>query len=123
MNLENKYGSFNYTNSKTNKVGFYGKNDYLDKRLYLLKEPIVTICTSQNPFFLNPLDQSISKLEPQHQWSLMGFDTEDYEKAASVSNKRQLEKQAGNSMVVDMLESVFEELLTPKKEKNNGKNY
>lgn len=43
----------------------------------------------------------------------MGFDDEDFEKAAKVCSNNQLYKQAGNSIVVDVLEAILEELLIP----------
>lgn len=54
----------------------------------------------------------IRKLTPKETWRLMGFDDEDVDKAkaAGVSNA-QLYKQAGNSIVVDVLEKIFTNLL------------
>lgn len=54
----------------------------------------------------------IRKLTPLECWRLMGFDDEDFYKAqqSGVSNS-QLYKQAGNSIVVDVLEKIFTELL------------
>lgn len=40
-------------------------------------------------------------------WRLMGFDDEDYYKAAEVVSETQLYKQAGNSIVVNVLEEIF----------------
>lgn len=40
-------------------------------------------------------------------WRLMGFYDNAYEKAAGVNGKTQLYKQAGNSIVVDVLEAIF----------------
>ena len=50
----------------------------------------------------------IRKLTPLECWRLMGFDDEDFYKAqkSGVSNT-QLYKQAGNSIVVDVLEEIF----------------
>jgi DNA (cytosine-5)-methyltransferase 1 len=45
----------------------------------------------------------------------MGFDDEDVEKAAMVCSNSQLYKQAGNSIVVNVLMAIFKELLVPKK--------
>lgn len=55
----------------------------------------------------------IRKLTPKECWRLMGFSDEDFEKAeaAGVSNS-QLYKQAGNSIVVDVLYYIFVELYT-----------
>ena len=49
----------------------------------------------------------IRKLTPKECFRLMGFDDEDFEKAASVNSNTQLYKQAGNSIVVDVLEELF----------------
>ena len=50
----------------------------------------------------------IRKLTPLECWRLMGFDDEHFKRAADagVSNS-QLYKQAGNSIVVDVLEHIF----------------
>ena len=39
------------------------------------------------------------------------FHIEDYEKAAEINSNTQLYKQAGNSIVVDVLEKIFKNLL------------
>ena len=52
----------------------------------------------------------IRKLTPKECWRLMGFDDEDFEKAEKVNSNTQLYKQAGNSIVVDVLENIFIEL-------------
>ena len=51
------------------------------------------------------------KLTPCEYWRLMGFDDEDFEKASKVNSNAQLYKQAGNSIVVNVLEAIFKELL------------
>ena len=53
----------------------------------------------------------IRKLTPKECWRLMGFDDEDFDKASQVNSNTQLYKQAGNSIVVNVLESVFKILL------------
>lgn len=40
-------------------------------------------------------------------WRLMGFDDVDYEKAAKVNSNTQIYKQAGNSIVVNVLEKIL----------------
>lgn len=40
----------------------------------------------------------------------MGFTDEQFDKAEKVNSNTQLYKQAGNSIVVDVLESIFSEL-------------
>ena len=52
----------------------------------------------------------IRKLTPKECWRLMGFDDEDFYKAEAVNSNTQLYKQAGNSIVVDVLEAIFTNL-------------
>ncbi len=56
-------------------------------------------------------DLRIRKLTPKECWRLMGFDDEDFEKARKVNSDAQLYKQAGNSIVVKVLERIFEEFI------------
>ena len=53
----------------------------------------------------------IRKLTPKECWRLMGFDDEDVERASQVNSNTQLYKQAGNSIVVNVLEAILKELL------------
>ena len=52
----------------------------------------------------------IRKLTPLEYWRLMGFDDEDFYKAEKVNSNTQLYKQAGNSIVVNVLEEIFKKL-------------
>lgn len=65
-------------------------------------EPKVMITT-------NP--PKIRKLIPLECWRLMGFDDEDFHKAEKVCSNSQLYKQAGNSIVVDVLVGILGNLL------------
>lgn len=49
----------------------------------------------------------IRKLTPKECWRLMGFKDEDFEKAEAVNSNTQLYKQAGNSIVVNVLDALF----------------
>lgn len=56
-------------------------------------------------------DMRIRKLTPRECWRLMGFGDEDFNKAKAVpTSDTQLYKQAGNSIVVNVLEAVFKNL-------------
>jgi len=57
----------------------------------------------------------IRKLTPKECWRLMGFDDDDFEKAAKVNSNTQLYKQAGNSIVVNVLEAILTNLLSDQK--------
>lgn len=59
----------------------------------------------------NDVGYRIRKLTPKECWRLMGFSDEAFDKAkkAKISNA-QLYKQAGNSIVTDVLYYIFKEL-------------
>lgn len=52
----------------------------------------------------------IRKLTPKECWRLMGFNDKDFENAQKVNSNTQLYKQAGNSIVVNVLEKIFKNL-------------
>lgn len=55
---------------------------------------------------------NIRKLTPKECWRLMGFDDEDFEKVSKLNlSDSNLYKQAGNSIVVNVLEEILKELL------------
>ena len=53
----------------------------------------------------------IRKLTPKECWRLMGFDDEDFQKSSKVNSNTQLYKQAGNSIVVNVLVAILGNLL------------
>lgn len=53
----------------------------------------------------------IRKVTPKECWRLMGFTDEDFAKAQAVNSDSQLYKQAGNSIVVQVLEAIFAQML------------
>lgn len=66
----------------------------------------------------------IRKLTPKECFRLMGFEDSDFEKAEAVNSNTQLYKQAGNSIVVPVVERIIESLfdcsaLERKKERKN----
>ena len=66
----------------------------------------------------NMNDLQIRRLTPKECFRLMGFDDLDFEKARSVNSDTQLYKQAGNSIVVNVLEAILINLLiNPSQEK------
>lgn len=52
----------------------------------------------------------IRKLTPKEYWRLMGFTDEQFKQAEKVNSNTQLYKQAGNSIVVNVLEAIFKEM-------------
>lgn len=52
----------------------------------------------------------VRRLTPHEAWRLMGVSDEDYEKVSSIMSNTSLYKQAGNSIVVSVLEHIFTNL-------------
>ena len=73
------------------------------------------ITTVQKDNWLCDINLRIRKLTPKECWRLMGFDDEDFEKAEKVNSNTQLYKQAGNSIVVNVLYSILKNLLVKEK--------
>lgn len=53
----------------------------------------------------------IRKLTERECWRLMSFSDEDFDKAANVNSRTQLYKQAGNSIVVNVLMAIFGQMI------------
>lgn len=75
-------------------IGNLGGNSYL----YLTKQPLYRI----------------RKLTPRECWRLMDFSDEDFEKAAEVNSNTQLYKQAGNSIVKNVLVAILGQMIPGK---------
>lgn len=88
-----------------------------------IKENIVPALTKsswQENNFLSD-NMRIRKLTPLECWRLMGFRDMDYYAAKSVGiSDAQLYKQAGNSIVVTVLEAIFRNLFLKKHKKKRG---
>jgi DNA (cytosine-5)-methyltransferase 1 len=122
-NVEEKYYlskevASKYVQSKENNTNVIG-NLVMDKwqdsmkRIYDIEKYSPAINTMQGGN-LEPkiiINGRIRKLIPKECWRLMGFDDIDFEKAAKVNSNTQLYKQAGNSIVVNVLMAIFNELL------------
>lgn len=88
------------------------------KRVYSAEADSPTLVTgSGGGLKIRILDDTGGKLRvryltPLEYWRLMGFDDEDFEKAKATGlSNAQLYKQAGNSIVVNVLEAIFGEML------------
>lgn len=53
----------------------------------------------------------IRKLTPKECYRLMGFSDQDFDRASAILSNTQLYKQAGNSIVVPVLEAILKELI------------
>lgn len=61
----------------------------------------------------------IRKLTPLECWRLMGFGDKEFYKAEKVCSNSQLYKQAGNSIVVNVMEEIFKNLIIKNKKELN----
>ena len=70
-----------------------------------------TVTASHMPkTYDNSTNLRVRKLTPKECWRLMGFGDEDLYKAEAVNSNAQLYKQAGNSIVVDVIVKIYEKL-------------
>ena len=90
----------------------------------LTTENIPSVIEFGNPEFYNFLYEidgdiyliRIRKLIPKECWRLMNFSDEDFEKAAEVNSSTQLYKQAGNSIVKNVLVAIMGQLFEGKED-------
>jgi DNA (cytosine-5)-methyltransferase 1 len=68
-------------------------------------------CIRIGGIFDTEKSKHLRKLTPKECWRLMGFNDGDFEKASKVCSNSQLYKQAGNSIVVNVLVEIFRKLL------------
>ena len=73
------------------------------------KSPSITKSSWQENNFLSD-NSRIRKPTSKECWRLMGCSDEDFEKAEQVNSNTQLYKQAGNAIVVDVLEAIFKQM-------------
>ena len=75
-----------------------------------------TLTASENGISYINKEYRVRKLTPLECWRLMAFTDEDFYKAKNVGiSNSQLYKQAGNSIVVKVLEGIFKELFLSEK--------
>lgn len=75
-----------------------------------LDEPISYALRANNHGAMVANDFRVRRLTPHECWRLMGFTDEAFRKAETVCSNSQLYKQAGNSIVVDVLVGIFKNL-------------
>lgn len=63
----------------------------------------------------NPKGYRIRRLSPKECWRLMGFSDKDFHRAEEVNSNSQLYKQAGNSIVKNVLMAIFGQMIPNQK--------
>lgn len=76
----------------------------------LARNSLTTLSGAPLIIYKNKYKFKIRKLTPEESWKLMGFKGEQFRKAALVCSNTQLYKQAGNSIVVNVLEEIFKKI-------------
>ena len=74
-----------------------------------------TLTTKLDNFAVRMPNDMFRVITPVESWRLMGFDDDDFNRAATSCDDKELYKQAGNSIVVNVLMAIFRELFIPKK--------
>ena len=98
-----------------------GRGENNEQHLEPRKDGLTNTITSVQKDNYVAKDYKLRKLTPKECWRLMGFDDTDFEKAEKVNSNAQLYKQAGNSIVVNVLETILKELIQQIKSKYGGK--
>lgn len=98
------YASGQINSRAVNENGISGTlcaRDYKDPKCVVIEPKRLGAVVNQPPL-------RIRKLTPKEYYRLMGFSDEEFERAENVpTSNSQLYKQAGNSIVVDVLEEIF----------------
>ena len=97
--------------AKINVVGNYSPSGHDASRIVSADGLAPTVKENHGPVTATVHNFRIRKLTPKECFRLMGFDDSDFEKAEAVNSNTQLYKQAGNSIVVPVIEHIFEALL------------
>lgn len=74
-----------------------------------------TVCAGTHGYAMGyvfePATKRARRITPLEAWKLMGFSEEDYQKVRNIMSDTQLYKQAGNSIVTDVLVALLRQLL------------
>ena len=101
---------YTYSNARLDEI----KNGKIKTKNSANNQISNTLTTKAEHYGVCVSNLRIRKLTPKECWRLMGFNDEDFEKAEKVNSNSQLYKQAGNSIVVNVLMAIFKELFVTK---------
>lgn len=98
-------------NNKIKVIGNYMPSGHDSSRVVASNGIAPTVKENHGTVTATNVNFKIRKLTPKECWRLMGFSDEDFQKASDTGlSNTQLYKQAGNSIVVDVLEKIFKNL-------------
>lgn len=90
--------------------GRYSQEGKVEQQLEVSDREYANALTTVQKDSMIAENMRIRKLTPKECFRLMGFDDADFEKAEAVNSNTQLYKQAGNSIVVNVVEAIIKEL-------------
>lgn len=92
--------------------GRYNEDGRVEQNVEVSNREIANALTTvqKDSMVAEPNNLRIRKLTPKECFRLMGFTDEDFVKAEAVNSNTQLYKQAGNSIVVDVIAHIFTNL-------------
>lgn len=104
-----------YIEPKVKSFGNFSEKKTQSRTVYDSNGISPTLCAGMDhgntmPYIIDLNSFRIRKLIPLEIWRLTGFTDEDFEKAEKVNSNSMLYKQAGNSIVVKVLEEIFKQL-------------
>lgn len=91
--------------------GRYNTDGQVEQKIEISDRELANAITTVQKDSLIYSNSRVRKLTALECWRLMGFNDEDYYKAWQVNSNTQLYKQAGNSIVVNVLEAILAEIL------------
>lgn len=113
---EQRYNEFNifmsqlpYENTQT-EINMQDMRE-TDESIRVLRETLHSLQEIWRPSVYQKQDFRIRKLTPRECFRLQGFTDEDFEKAQKVNSNTQLYKQAGNSIVKQVLMAIFKQMI------------
>ena len=87
--------------------GRYNSEGKIEQRFEVSNREVANTITTVQKDSLVTDELRVRKFTPKECFRLMGFDDDSFHKAEAVNSNTQLYKQAGNSIVVDVLENLF----------------
>ena len=91
--------------------GRYSEDGTVRQQIELSEREYANTITTVQKDSMVLINGRIRKLTPKECFRLMGFDDADFEKARSLNKDSQLYKQAGNSIVVNVVQHIIQSLI------------
>jgi DNA (cytosine-5)-methyltransferase 1 len=107
---------YTYSNSRLSEI----ENGEIKLKNKMDPDIMCTLTTNAENFGVRLPSDAFRVLTPRECWRLMGFSDDDFDRACQVSEDKDLYKQAGNSIVVDVLMAIFKNILNTKSAQPEG---